>query len=244
MLTTRTQTTGKTMRQVPRWVFHRDIRQWINRIHEFIDAVGRSGVDEVDDIWMRMGMKNMPLVDHGGYYTCPILSPEVCQRMVDLGTEIGFKPNDDEEAAYQIPEIILKDYSIDTHNSLAAVGRELLWPLFHLIHGAAPNHFSSIQLARYEEGDTVATGWHNDTDSECSAVISLAPHLHTGGGTALRPCGALAPAVIVPPLPVGHALLFNGRATLHRGLPLVTGQRNLLVYWMVNNTNVEKWKYD
>lgn len=232
------------MREVPRWVYHRDIRQWINRIHEFIAAVGKTGIDEADDIWQRMGMKRMPLVNHGGYYTCPVLSPEVCASLVNFGDIVGFKVNDSEESAYQIPELIIRDHSPDLDASLRAVGRELLWPIFELITGARPNHFSSIQLARYGEGDIRSTGWHQDEDSEATVVVSLAPNLHTGGGTALRPAGILGPVAVLPPLPTGHALIFNGRHTLHRGLPLVSGQRNLLVYWMVNNINIDRWKND
>lgn len=35
----------------------------------------------------------------------------------------------------------------------------------------------------------------------------------------------------VPQLPVGHAMLFQGSRTLHKGREVTEGARNLLVFW-------------
>lgn len=217
---------GKAM-MTPRWALNPDILDYMPKVHEFLERVGKD-VDSVED--HAELVRNGPLQYHGGFFTCPVLSAEGCAYFLELADKEEFKPNELEEPAYQIPELVFGGV-----HKLAAMelAEEILWPLFHIMYGTAPNHFSSIQLARYRQG--VGTGWHHDTDSEASAVISLAPGRHTGGGTALRPAGALAPAVVLPPLPQGHALLFNGRTTLHRGLPTTTGERNLLVYWMMHH---------
>lgn len=230
---------------VPDWIYHRQIRPWVPVIQEFIAKAKDYGIDECHQLYYDMGMKVMPLRYHGGYYTCPILSDEACEYIVRFADNMyrEFKVNPEEELPYQIPELVLSEHSIDMDNSCKAVARELIWPLFELMYGNRPNHFTSVQLARYQamEGDIKGTGWHSDESSEATCVVSLSPERHTGGGTALRVAGALKPAIIVGALPRGHALLFNGRTTMHRGLPLASGQRNLLVYWCVNKTGVEKW---
>jgi hypothetical protein len=216
--------------KTPRWALDPVIVDYIPKVQEFLEKVGHHGANSVEH-WAGL-VRNGPLQYHGGFFTCPVLSAEGCEHFLYLADDEArsFEPNTDEQPEYQIPELVLTGGYMASAMELA---EEVLWPLFHIMYGAAPNHFSSIQLARYKSG--VGTGWHHDTDSEASAVISLAPGRHTGGGTALRPAGALAPAVTLPPLPQGSALLFNGRTTLHRGLPTTTGERNLLVYWMMHN---------
>lgn len=147
-----------------------------------------------------------------------------------------FCPNETEGKAYQIPEIVLC-YDSNHHEPMRLAQRiahTVLWPLFHLMYGSPPNTCSSIQLARYSDPENLGTGWHCDEASEASCVVSLSPERHTGGGTMLMPHGVFGEPYILPSLPKGDALMFNGRTTLHRGLEVVNGERNLLVYWMTN----------
>jgi len=231
--------------EVPTWIYHRQIRPWVNKIHQFINEIKEVGIDECDHLWAKSGLKYSPFRYHGGYFVCPILSEEACDYILRFadGMHAHYKVNEEEAIPYQIPELILAEHSVAMDMNCKAVGRELIWPLFELMFGNRPNHFMSVQLARYQakDGDILGTGWHNDECSDASCVISLSPERHVGGGTALRCGGACKPAIIVPPLPKGWGLLFAGRTTLHRGLPLTSGQRNLLVYWCVNNIGVEKW---
>lgn len=216
----------------PDWVLSTELLKFLPRIKEYLADVELHGIDMAHQLWIECGMDKGPLQVHEGFFTCPVLSPDACDFYLNYGDRQPdlFQANDEEEEAYQIPEIVLPS---TLHKISAELAREALWPLFHLMYGSPPNHFSSIQLARYKAG--VGTGWHHDKESEATCVISLAPERHTGGGTAILPAGACAPAVILHPLPKGSALLFNGRTTLHRGLPTTKGERNLLVFWMMHH---------
>lgn len=171
-------------------------------------------------------------------YNLRLLTPAGADYFLEAADMMAdhFTPNGEEGVEYQIPEVILNRFeTTKEHDALAReIGREVLWPLFHIMYGHPPNHFSSVQLARYSAPENAGTGWHSDTESEASCVVSLAPERHMGGGTMLMPYGALGPSVTIPPLHKGEALLFNGRTTLHRGLEVEHGERNMLVYWMQN----------
>lgn len=190
------------------------------------------------NLLLRRMVGKMPLADHGGFYTMRLLTAEGADYFLGAADRLAdqFQPNAEEGREYQIPEIVMAHHgALAPHYLLARqIGEQILWPLFHLMYGNPPNVFSSIQLARYSAPSNLGTGWHCDTDSEATCVVSLAPERHQGGGTELMPKGAFAPAEFLPPLPKGHALLFNGRCTLHRGVELDSGERNLLVYWMTN----------
>lgn len=181
-----------------------------------------------------------------GIYAAPILNPDYCQELLLIADAFReeYKPNEVEQRPYQIPELVLDRYPqlTSTYNELHNIGRAVLWPLFGLINCKMPNHFTTIQLAKYNPMDTPGGNWHHDEASEYTATISLDPSRYEGGGTRLRPEGALRPPIFVPPLPAGYALLFNGRQILHEGVPVTKGDRDLLVYWMVDNDNLERWK--
>lgn len=218
--------------KTPSWVLSAELLEFLPRIEEFLAMVDIRGIEHAHDLWLDFGMKDGPLQYHDGYWTCSVLSPDACNFYLEYADKCPdlFRPNEAEEPAYQIPEIVLPTGLSKISKVFA---EEALWPLFHLMVGTPPNHFSSIQLARYKQG--VGTGWHHDKDSEFTAVVSLAPERHKGGGTALLPAGVALAPVVLPPLPKGSALLFNGRSTLHRGLPTATGERNLLVFWMMHH---------
>lgn len=173
-----------------------------------------------------------------GVLTLHLFTEELCDHLVSVAdcNKDLFASNEEEGEAYRIPELITADYRDmeELDDLLKEIGREVLWPIFHVMFGNPPNYFSSVQFARYEHPTNVGTGWHSDTTSEASCVVSLAPELHEGGGTILMPDGAFGPPMYIDPLPKGHAILFNGRKTLHRGLELKSGVRNLMVYWMGN----------
>lgn len=210
-------------------MIHPLIKPWLSRIHEFLDEVD---VDHLEHFWEKYSLHDMPIqVLGGGAIAAPILSPEFCEALLKSVEHVPFLPNMAEEPSYRINEWVLGP-SDDYFLGVLSAATEAIWPLFHILYGTAPNSISSVQVARYGEPGPVGTGWHHDESSEATCTISLAPHLHTGGGTALRPTGAFRPAVTVPPLPQGWGLLFNGRTTLHRGLDVTSGVRNLLVYWM------------
>lgn len=95
--------------------------------------------------------------------------------------------------------------------------------------GVTPDECRSIQMARYTIDNTPHGCWHTDRDSESTLVVALSDY-HDGGGTQVYDGPYRAP-IAVPQLPTGWAMLFNGRARPHVGLPVTEGTRNLLVHW-------------
>ncbi|WPK27820.1 hypothetical protein [Pseudomonas phage phiPstE] len=58
----------------------------------------------------------------------------------------------------------------------------------------------------------------------------MGDHSLKGGGTMVYR-GPFAPAVEVPQNETGWAMLFCGKTTQHYGIPVIEGERNLLVHW-------------
>jgi len=169
----------------------------------------------------------------GPVYVLPFLSPEYCYELVEearrLGRTYGWRPNPDEQAAYQIPEIVLAH----ADPSLAGEVQRLL-PFLNvwiaLAYQTEASRIASIQFAKYTPDDTPNGNWHHDRDSQFSAVVSLAPELHQGGGTELRE--SVTKGLSVGPLQSGYMMLFNGKLIQHRGMAVERGVRHLLVFWL------------
>jgi hypothetical protein len=99
----------------------------------------------------------------------------------------------------------------------------------HLAHGCVPEAVHSVQLTRYAANGSFQGVWHNDQDSDQTVIVELDPSTHTGGRTMLMD-GPLC-TVEAPVLAQGEALILCGKTTLHAGVPLKAGERNILVYW-------------
>lgn len=69
----------------------------------------------------------------------------------------------------------------------------------------------------------------NVKDSDVTLVVALTG-THKGGGTLVH-TGPFTENILVPQLPVGHGMFFNGKANRHYGMPVIEGERNLLVHW-------------
>ncbi|WYW04323.1 2OG-Fe(II) oxygenase [Pseudomonas phage vB_PpuP-Kurepalu-1] len=168
-----------------------------------------------------------------GVYSIPMFCPYYCDLLVaeadKMGEEVGYEPNPAEEAAFQIPELVLSTICPTLFTGLSVLFERAANPLCQLLYGEAPCVHSSIQFARYEPRGTSHGNWHTDQDSDTTLVISLQPEKFSGGGTDIR-TGPLSFETI-PKLPKGHGLLFQGRATLHRGRAVRSGRRDLLVFW-------------
>ena len=162
-----------------------------------------------------------------GVYSMPVILPDACRYMRQWANKWEYRVNEEEEPEYQIPEIALKHRHPPTYEECAQVFDEVLRPAFNVLYRLDPENITSIQLARYTPDNTSKGNWHRDEDSDCTAVVNLGSQ-HVGGGTRLFVAGQ---SVHVPPLPIGHALLFLGRTTLHCGSEVLEGQRDLLVFW-------------
>ena len=210
-------------------MIHPDLLEWLPAIRAFLKEVD---LDNVEECWAKHDLDELPVRRLGdSIIVAPILAPQFCEVLLDYSRDIPFSTNMEEEPDYRINEWVLGPSDPYFLACLDAAAKAI-WPLFNLMYGKAPNSFSSVQFARYGAPGPVGTGWHHDESSEATCTVSLNPGQFAGGGTALRPAGAFSEAVCVPPLPQGWGLLFNGRTTLHRGLPVTDGVRQLLVFWM------------
>lgn len=165
----------------------------------------------------------------GNIFLAPLMTPSECDALLDNIAEYDFTPNLEEGAEYRIEEAVLENVDPGAYEAL----KEFLLPVLNayclMINSTPITKVVSFQIAKYRPEGTPGTGWHHDKESDFTAVISLNPGNFEGGGTGFR----MAPhsTVDVPPLMQGHAVLFNGRSVQHRGLPVTSGERLLLVCW-------------
>lgn len=168
-----------------------------------------------------------------GALSIPLIHPEMCDELLSVMKDQGgdLAPNPQEAEAYRIPELVLQQKMPELYEPTKLFAERVLYLICKLFWGREPEKIRSIQLAKYTPDGTRMTGWHHDDDSNMTAVVNLAPELYTGGGTDFRT--GIMTYEYVPPVQKGHALVFNGYNTLHRGAPVETGERNILVFWMM-----------
>ena len=163
-------------------------------------------------------------------YTIPLFSKTFCDLLLNelenMQEYISFKPNELEDELRQIPEIIISEYSEELNNSLLHIVNTILNPIFLNIwnrHVTAGN----IQIANYNIKEKIKGAWHHDASADISVVVPLNTGEYVGGGTEFFNRG------IIEPLPSGNALIFPSFTHMHRGLPVESGDRYLLVFWLV-----------
>jgi hypothetical protein len=164
-----------------------------------------------------------------GVYSFPFLREEYIEDLLNEISAMSFEVNAEEDALVQIPEITLADNCRTLHDCLHSLFQYAVKPLAAILYNLEPKFMQSIQFAQYTPENTAEGHWHHDEDSDITLVVALTNN-HVGGGTMVKPQG-LGEAFEVPQLPVGHAMLFQGSRTLHYGLPVTEGARNLLVFW-------------
>jgi hypothetical protein len=167
--------------------------------------------------------------DAGPVYQAPLLTPEYCNQLLELAKLYNFNPNPEEEADYQIEEAMLEVVDPEVYEDVKRALLPTLNAYSLLLYSAPIGKVESIQLAKYRPEGTAGTGWHHDKVSDFTCVISLNPENFTGGGTGVRTSADTWESIA--PLPKGHGLIFNGRSIQHRGLPVYSGERMLLVIW-------------
>ena len=162
-------------------------------------------------------------------YTVPLFSETFCKLLIDemknLESFYGFKPNPDEDKLRQIPEIVLQECCLDIYNSLFQIIYSVVNPILLSIWN---RHVTGggIQIANYNLKDKKQGAWHHDADADISIVVPLNTGEYKGGGTEFLNRG------IVKPIPTGNALIFPSFTHMHRGLPIESGDRYLLVFWL------------
>ena len=162
-------------------------------------------------------------------YTLPLFSKKFCQVLLDevkyMEQTIDFRPNPQEDVLRQIPEIVFNEHCPELFDSLMTVVENVVNPIFLNIwnrHVTTGN----IQIANYNLKDKKQGAWHHDASADISMVVPLNTGEYEGGGTEFFKRGTIYP------LPIGNAMLFPSFTHMHRGLPVQSGDRYLLVFWL------------
>ena len=162
-------------------------------------------------------------------YTLPLFSKKFCDVLLDevkhMEQTIDFEPNPDEDTLRQIPEIVFNEHCPELFDSLMTVVENVVNPIFLNIwnrHVTTGN----IQIANYNLKDKKQGAWHHDASADISMVVPLNTGDYEGGGTEFFKRGTIYP------LPIGNAMLFPSFTHMHRGLPVQSGDRYLLVFWL------------
>ena len=136
-----------------------------------------------------------------------------------------FEPNSEDPEDVRIEEFILNRmcpewYMALLHNIIYDMNM-----VFYYLFGQQVGS-GDIQIANYKDDKIKQTGWHHDVDADISMVVPLNTGEYRGGGTEFFNRG------VVDPLPNGTGLIFPSMTHAHRGLPVESGERLLLVFWL------------
>ena len=167
-------------------------------------------------------------------FALPVFSPEACAYLIERTKALHWSENEDEEEAYRMPELVLghTDRALDEEVKRALFAGLAPWLIG--IWGRLPSTYASVQMTRYNPAEREGGNYHIDNDADYTAVIALNGDFE-GGGTAI--VDGLVGELPMPPLPPGFALIFDGKRTLHKGLPVTAGTRYLLTVWAANDAN-------
>ena len=163
-------------------------------------------------------------------YRVPLFRRQFCKLLVkeieQMKKEIKFEGNAGEDKLRQIPEIVLREQVPELYRNMWFVVQTVLNPMFNALWQRDCKDPTSIQIANYNLRDKKQGAWHHDESADISVVVPLNTGSYEGGGTAFHNYGEVAP------LPTGHALMFPSFSNLHKGLPVGSGDRYLLVFWL------------
>ena len=161
-------------------------------------------------------------------YTFPVLTKKYCDYLVGKMKDVNYKENSIESEMYQIPEFVL-----DCESAEFGMFSDIIFNYVNhismIVYHQQTEYINSIQFAKYSENTTSNGNLHSDSDSDITIVINLSDKFDGGGTRILLP--GFNNEVIVPPVPVGHCLLFRGKMELHEGMKITSGTRDLLVFW-------------
>lgn len=164
-----------------------------------------------------------------GVYSFPYLSESFCKDLMLELDCMAYSVNEAEPYEAQIPEVTFSTECGALFDCLHSLWANAGIPMAKVLLGQDPSALQSIQAAQYTPDNTPRGHWHNDKDSDVTLVVALTGD-HKGGGTLVH-TGPFSQNIVVPQLPVGHGMFFNGKAHRHYGMPVTEGERNLLVHW-------------
>ena len=211
------------------WMINHTTYQAVqDSVPEIIKYKASEGVDDMGKTPIHDVIKRI----HPDIYRVPLFRRKFCKMLMKeiehMQKEVGFEPNSDEDELRQIPEIVLREHAPELYRSMWFVVQTVLNPIFNAVWQRDCKDPASIQIANYNLKDKQQGSWHHDDSADISVVVPLNTGKYEGGGTAFHNYGEIAP------LPTGHALFFPSFTHLHKGLPVESGDRYLLVFWLNN----------
>ena len=209
------------------WMINHTTYQAVqDSVPEIIKYKASEGVDDMGKTPIHDVIKRI----HPDIYRVPLFRRKFCKMLMKeiehMQKEVGFEPNSDEDELRQIPEIVLREHAPELYRSMWFVVQTVLNPIFNAVWQRDCKDPESIQIANYNLKDKQQGSWHHDDSADISVVVPLNTGKYEGGGTAFHNYGEIAP------LPTGHALFFPSFTNLHKGLPVQSGDRYLLVFWL------------
>jgi hypothetical protein len=205
-------------------------------IQETVPIVAKYHADAGTEKMAKTPVHRMAKKIYPDVYKIPLFRRQFCKLLVkeieSMRKEIGFEGNKDEDTLRQIPEIVLQQQCPDLYRNMWFVAQTVLNPIFMAIWQRSCGDPASIQIANYNLKDKKQGAWHHDESADISVVVPLNTGDYEGGGTEFHNHGA------IKPLPTGHALIFPSFTHLHKGLPVGSGDRYLLVFWLCNKDRI------
>lgn len=212
--------------------YHPDLRRILDTIKEMAEhAESVHPISGVDYTAPSEWGQAMSVVTHYGHgvYSFPYLSEVFCRDLMLELDCMTYAVNDEESEEAQIPEVTFATECPVLYECLRSLWHNAGIPMAKVLMGIDPSELRTVQAAQYTVENTPRGNWHTDRDSDVTLVVALTG-THTGGGTLVH-TGPFEPNILVPQLPVGHGMFFNGKAHRHYGMPVTEGERNLLVHW-------------
>ena len=209
------------------WMVNQDLYEAINEtIPKIARFKSKRGVEDFE----RPAVRDFCNELFPEIFSVPLFREEWCEMMLEeldhMKQEIGFEPNQDEDVLRQIPEIVFEESVPELYRVCFFIARNVLDPIFFTLYQRSCAGISSVQIANYNVQDKVQGAWHHDESADISVVVPLNTNGYVGGGTEFHNWG------VVDPLPTGHGLIFPSYTNMHRGLPVDSGDRYLLVFWL------------
>jgi len=205
-------------------------------VQETIPIVAKYHADAGTEKMAKTPVHRMAKKIYPDVYKIPLFRRQFCKLLVkeidSMRKEIGFEGNKDEDTLRQIPEIVLQQQCPELYRNMWFVAQTVLNPIFMAIWQRSCGDPASIQIANYNLKDKKQGAWHHDESADISVVVPLNTGDYEGGGTEFHNHGA------IKPLPTGHALMFPSFTHLHKGLPVGSGDRYLLVFWLCNKDRI------
>lgn len=164
-----------------------------------------------------------------GVYSVAYLHPSYCKDIIHEVSKHAHEVNQDEPEEAQIPEVVLQNAHPVFYEVFRSFWHEVGVAYSKVLLNLDPQELTSVQAALYRPSEIPRGHWHIDQDSDVTLVVALNDDL-TGGGTMVHR-GPFADPIEVEQNLTGWGMLFLGKTTLHYGLPVLTGDRHLLVHW-------------